>query len=146
MAITRHRCKGDCCERFYLSEGPEVWERRFRDWAEMQNGGPKVIFYEEEITIAAMIEYLDSARFDVDGTPIEFKVPVYWYRCKHHQPNGDCGIYNRRPKMCSRYPYGNQCRYPGCTWKDAQLATNQAFDMRIVKRRLVEKMYAWTSD
>ena len=137
-----HRCKGDCCERFYLREPPEWWEARFKEWVDMQLGGPVVIFNEETITIAAMIEYLDSVRFNVEGTPIGFETPVYWYRCKNHTPGGDCGIYSRRPKMCSLYPYGKPCYYPGCTWKDAELATNPAFDMRIVKRRLIQKFYA----
>ena len=139
-AMITHRCSGHCCDRFYLSDGPDYWERLFARWA--VTGISNDRYHDDNVTTAAMIEYLDSSRFDVDGTPIGFEHPVNWYRCKHHQPNGDCGIYNRRPRMCSRYPYGAKCRYPGCTWKDAQLATHPAFDMRVVKNRLLAKWYS----
>lgn len=56
------------------------------------------------IKIADMVMFL---RHDHKG---------YHYTCKHFDKNtGNCRIYKTRPKMCSAYPYGNECKYKGCT-------------------------------
>lgn len=43
-----------------------------------------------------------------------------FYTCKNLLTNGDCGIYETRPKMCREYPHygraGALCRYSTCTW------------------------------
>ena len=39
----------------------------------------------------------------------------HYYRCKNLLANGDCGVYETRPKMCSEYPYGGTCDYKECT-------------------------------
>lgn len=55
--------------------------------------------------IAAMVIPLDPA----EGV-------AHYYTCKNLLPNGDCGIYQTRPVLCSAYPYGRTCRYSDCTW------------------------------
>lgn len=37
-----------------------------------------------------------------------------FYTCRNLKPNGDCGIYDTRPRMCRDYPYGSPCRYTDC--------------------------------
>ena len=36
------------------------------------------------------------------------------YSCKNQLPNGDCGIYEKRPHMCRHYPNGRRCEYVMC--------------------------------
>jgi Fe-S-cluster containining protein len=40
------------------------------------------------------------------------------YTCKHYDPKKKCTIYEYRPQMCRDYPYGNDCNYAACTWKE----------------------------
>jgi Fe-S-cluster containining protein len=40
----------------------------------------------------------------------------HWYACRHVQLNGDCGIYEDRPRMCRVYPNGSECAFADCTW------------------------------
>lgn len=37
------------------------------------------------------------------------------YTCKHLKQNGDCGIYENRPRMCINYPYETECTFKDCT-------------------------------
>ena len=43
----------------------------------------------------------------------------WFYTCRHFVPgSGDCGVYERRPRMCRQYPSngkGGPCTYLDCT-------------------------------
>ena len=77
--------------------------------AETGNVGPRTII--EGKQLGAMLIPLEAA---------EENSTYWWYTCKHLRPSGDCAIYETRPEMCSKYPYGHKCRYPGCTWDEAK--------------------------
>jgi len=48
-------------------------------------------------------------------------VPLGVYRgqelftCKHLGANGDCGIYEKRPRMCREFPGPEPCPYRNCS-------------------------------
>lgn len=39
------------------------------------------------------------------------------FACKHFK-GGQCSIHETKPDVCKRYPYGNSCKVPGCTWSE----------------------------
>lgn len=39
----------------------------------------------------------------------------HFYGCRHVKLNGDCGIYENRPKLCRTYPDGRLCDFQDCT-------------------------------
>ena len=45
---------------------------------------------------------------------------VRMFTCANVLPNGNCGIYERRPEMCRRFPFcGDRdaiCPFPDCEW------------------------------
>ncbi|NUO50701.1 MAG: YkgJ family cysteine cluster protein [Polyangiaceae bacterium] len=41
---------------------------------------------------------------------------VIIWTCAHFDvETRNCGIYEKRPRMCREYPYGRPCELPGCT-------------------------------
>ncbi len=83
------RCSGHCCRSFVLPMPLE----------ELKARTDKV--WDGEM-IADMVIHLE------DTFPPR-------YTCRHLAENGDCSVYDRRPRMCSEYPYGGRCMFPGCT-------------------------------
>lgn len=74
-----------------------------------------------------MVIFLELSDVGADGTRLERG--AWWYTCRHLQPNGDCAIYARRPRMCSGFPYGARCLYRECTWDAARAG---CFPLRVV--------------
>lgn len=121
------RCTGHCCLDFSLPYAPEEIEAmRLSVTAWDADGNealahtyPHAVFNDLGI-IAAMVQY----RGERDG--------VHRYDCAHLAESGDCSIYDRRPRMCSEYPYARRpvepgkpataraCYKHGCTWEDAR--------------------------
>jgi uncharacterized protein len=92
------RCTGHCCRRFKIRMSIE----------EIQTAAEKPDAHPDFVKVSAMVRPLE---IDPDGG--------WWYTCRHLQPNGDCGIYESRPLMCSDYPYnGGKCEFEGCTWDE----------------------------
>ncbi len=95
------RCTGQCCKRFPLQFSPEEIE-----WRQDQlKDGPFV---------NDMVIYLGIGSIgDLSETHL--------YTCRHHLPNGDCGVYEYRPRMCTDYPSygrGGRCHHADCTFDD----------------------------
>lgn len=88
--IPQSRCSGECCTGFTLN------------WP---------LWY---------LDLTGDASYDTEAI-VEMCVPLPMedgklrYSCRHLQSNGDCGIYDRRPEMCRRYPLDGFCSAPGCT-------------------------------
>lgn len=117
------RCSGHCCKRFFLPLSPAELEKAVEAVQRKERGEPYVWIdrYGQERglfgtkqdieTITDMVIVVEEKLVDGDRS--------YFYTCKNLQPNGDCGIYETRPRMCSDYPYGKHpCPYPGCTFVD----------------------------
>lgn len=128
------RCTGDCCRRFYLPYSPQELDDWYGRWlaalAEGKAGddteihliapmvrfvglGPGPAFRADE-----SIESYDpvvAEKTDEDGTVVAATPLHHYYTCVNLGPTGDCGIYERRPRMCREYPYSRPCQYAGCT-------------------------------
>lgn len=101
--IETARCSGHCCKRFYLPLSPDELKQ-----ARVQGR------YTDIETIADMVIFLEKSKMRVDGT--EGPEEGHYYTCRHFdEASGNCGIYERRPRMCSEYPYGAACKYKACT-------------------------------
>jgi Fe-S-cluster containining protein len=109
-------CNGQCCRRFFLPISPEELKAE---------AAKEKSHYQEVKFIADMVIFLGTSELDVNGDPLadrpffprndEGKAIGHYYTCKHHDSNtGLCTIYDRRPEMCRRYPYGRKCEYRGC--------------------------------
>lgn len=59
----------------------------------------------------------------IDFPPAEDDGKVHWYSCINVTPEGNCGIYALRPRMCSEYPYGKPCLFAGCQSGSARTGT-----------------------
>lgn len=109
------RCTGYRCRDFALPYSPEEIEAMRLSVTEWDAAGNEALahtypyaVFQDLGTIAAMVQY----RGERDEQPR--------YSCAHLSENGDCAIYERRPSMCARYPYGKRCAYEACTWTDAR--------------------------
>lgn len=69
--------------------------------------------------IADMLIPITRMRYtSLDGSNALVDNPGPTYTCKHHQTNGDCGIYQDRPSMCRNFPYGRPCESASCEMKE----------------------------
>lgn len=127
------RCTGHCCRSFFL---PFSYNELRRAWAAQARsrarGGEPVPWVDDRGNTL----YRLGADWDLE-TLVPRLIPLgahsqnpvsagdggfapdrlgNFYRCSALQPNGDCGIYARRPKLCANYPYGTACSYKDCSW------------------------------
>ena len=114
-AISCHRC-GDCCERMVVTPGPDERVAQFADtdrhYADMTHEESLA----DALTIKDMLEVIEVCE---DGTTL--------YRCRHFTRDseglGVCGIYERRPWICSAFPYGEpNASWPRCAWNVHRVA------------------------
>jgi Fe-S-cluster containining protein len=84
----------------------ELANSRLRELGQLKDGGT---IYEDGIQITEMVEFIEEIKTGPKAG--------YYYRCKNLLTNGDCGIYEKRPRMCKEYPYGQPCYYKPCNWK-----------------------------
>ena len=109
------RCTGHCCRDFTVPLTREQlveYRRRAAAGEPLVRDGEKN--WSDIETIVDMLVHVRTHATAPDGSPLH--APVSRYTCRHLQPNGDCGIYERRPQMCRKYPYGGECQYRTCTW------------------------------
>lgn len=112
MSDCSHQCGGRCCQGFYLSHPPErVGELYLNALAHVIAFEPP---YDWEILfIAEMLIRIDEPD---EANPV--------YTCQHFVvATGLCGVYDARPSMCRRFPYGRVCDY-GCGYQN-ELPANE---------------------
>jgi Fe-S-cluster containining protein len=96
------RCSGECCRKFVLSVSYE----RLNRLAVQED--------EEAVQVLDMLIPLGVSP-TIHGEMREH------FTCRHVQANGDCGIYETRPALCRRYPYGAECEHKDrCGWTAAR--------------------------
>lgn len=109
---TQKGCLGLCCAGFTLPETPEQVRRK--------NNVDGMFIADMLIPI----ESLEPGEWTADRAKAygyrdwgegANDAPIHVYRCKHHTPEGRCGVYERRPGMCSSFPYDMPCPFEGCT-------------------------------
>jgi len=95
------RCTGHCCCAFWLPYSPEFLQENasvFQDGKMIADMVIPIYWVERKNRLTS-------------------EVPLYMYTCRHLQLNGDCAVYERRPRMCRDYPYDKPCPIDGCTMK-----------------------------
>lgn len=117
--IETERCSGNCCERFNLPYSPEEFERKLK---EHRSGR---IHLQDIEVIQPLLVYLGMSDIYCTGEQMRGG-ETHFYTCKHYdKETHNCGIYDKRPRMCSEFPYPDSrtgslrgvCPYPQCTRK-----------------------------
>lgn len=93
MSEERARCTGQCCAGFSLGGMTREALREKVEAGEVQDG-------------AYILDMVIPLPLGEDGVP---RFTCRWF------DGVDCARYEDRPRMCSRYPYGGECSYEGCT-------------------------------
>lgn len=99
------RCTGHCCKSFWLPISPIEFS-----------------FLEKKVKLGKPIKW-NLEEFKKVSQMVVFQRPHekggYRYTCKYfNKESGNCANYENRPNMCRDYPYGNKCKYRGCTLED----------------------------
>ena len=105
------RCIGACCKGFTIYD-PKTNEPH--TYSSILERADKI---EDGVFIADMVVPIYGP-LEIDGKP--------GFNCRHHLPNGDCGIYDKRPGMCSRHGLTVGCDMPDCPLASSKIATWQA--------------------
>lgn len=109
-------CSGDCCKRFYLPYKPANFAvANFEPGTELAFIKDMLIHIEDYNENTADPHYKDRVFEHSKGA---------WYTCRHWNTETKlCGVYEKRPKMCQKFPYGKKCQYndkcdvPGEAWE-----------------------------
>lgn len=130
----RPRCRGDCCRAFTIcvntvgSVSPALLKRMGEAWGEYISADPDqqddvlerwkdnlVPMSHDSDIVADMVVFLgEFTHHPVVGSLVDEGRPAHFYSCKNLQPNGDCGIYEDRPKLCRDFGRFEPCPYPTC--------------------------------
>lgn len=99
------RCTGHCCSAFPLPFSPtEICEMVLNNGSLPAPDGGMLLMQDGE-QISRMVIPLG---YQTDNGK-------HVYTCRNLDELGNCRIYDERPRMCSDYPYGNECEIEGCT-------------------------------
>jgi len=101
-----HRCTGHCCKHFFIPFTYQELQDMLDDTKDIR----RCKDYEIIARMVIPTEVPDHLKGQEDADP------EHCFTCRHLRENNDCAIYEQRPRMCREYPYGRQCRYPGCTY------------------------------
>ncbi len=122
------RCTGHCCRRITIPYSPDDMKKAYNAWysgrehfydrSRNKKSVPKDIHL-----LFPMLKFLGwSTSHSASGKLPEWYEPdgktKLWpvYSCKHFDSKEKlCTIYDQRPRMCSSYPDGKQCKFRGCT-------------------------------
>jgi Fe-S-cluster containining protein len=124
------RCQGHCCRSFTLPSPVELGQkviksRRHRAGEDVDGW---VLPEADAEWVATALTYLGehvdspSGFNNITKPPVDkpgyhytpSSDPQHWYSCRHLK-DGSCAIYDRRPEVCSGYPYkGNECQSSAC--------------------------------
>lgn len=110
-ADPRPRCTGHCCRGFSLEHPHSVVEAEFDRW---KNDGQS--FIPDVAIIAPMLIPLGTFR----GQEL--------FSCKNLSKEGNCQIYETRPKMCRDFPGPNPCPYRNCASHGEQSPLKKAWN------------------
>jgi Fe-S-cluster containining protein len=102
------RCSGGCCKEFYLTRSLNELKREYGRFLE---GHPAM----DDIDIIYPMLIDRDELGDSDGQPI-VQHNLHRYECRNLLPNGDCGIYEKRPHMCRSFPNDKPCPNADCSW------------------------------
>lgn len=84
-----------------------------------RGGRPHVYHIPEINVIGSMLTYLGRRWMYIPNEVWSLGSWGHVYKCKYVGDDGDCEIYDLRPKMCRTYPEEmphGECDSLGCTW------------------------------
>lgn len=95
------RCTGHCCKNFFLPYTYQELKQAYEAWykSELKWGSEGRELPQDIHLVYPMVIPRHNQKYD----------------CKNLLENGDCSIYDNRPKVCREYPYENKCKREGCT-------------------------------
>ncbi|MGZ3653388.1 MAG: YkgJ family cysteine cluster protein [Bdellovibrionota bacterium] len=112
-ADPRPRCVGHCCRGFSLEHPLSVVQAEYERW----RADPESATLIPDIsTIAPMLIPLGVFRRQE------------LFTCKHLGADGNCGIYETRPRMCRDFPGPKPCPYRNCGSHGAQSRLKRAWN------------------
>jgi Fe-S-cluster containining protein len=132
------RCNGHCCRAFPLSNnlaeiqasaraelaGEYFWVDEFMECRSLLEDAAVVV----DMVIPIGKHRISPSSGNDMGREIDF------YTCWHLSPNGDCRIYERRPRVCSEYPYGNdRCDQPACEWDAGKAGGRRSAKLKLIE-------------
>lgn len=109
----RPRCTGHCCRGFSLEYPFETVKREYELWKKDP----------AQATLIPNIEVI-----------AEMLIPLGVFRhqelftCKHLSSEGNCQIYETRPRMCRDFPGPNPCPYRNCASHGEQGVVKRAWN------------------
>lgn len=106
-AIECNRC-GDCCEGFYLPPRDTL-----NSWAfDYRVGGNS-----EDLKTADWFSHVHpTGKVSSDGSRPQYRCD---YFVRDDSEHGTCTAYDKRPTVCSSFPYGEPVgpEFPRCSWR-----------------------------
>lgn len=99
------RCTGHCCRSFRLSNSI-VNLRASSD--------------RDDRLVAAMVSIIGIVPMGDTLPTGEISVGGAYFNCRMLDTNGDCMIYDARPRMCRDYPHDGICTRTGCTSEEGR--------------------------
>lgn len=116
------RCTGECCKDFVVTRHNyrSLLDVALREAANALDEDD----VPESVRVVAMIRPLVGESPSKANEGKWLTEAHRHFTCVHLKPNGDCGDYENRPRMCREYPYGNSCEHgANCTWEEARLVS-----------------------
>lgn len=113
------RCTGHCCRGFTLPRTPDA----LRDFEGFLGRRGDDVFVVADMAVFlgripmrdALVTAYARHRNLIHGDADDFGIDLW--TCRHFdQSSGNCGIYDRRPRMCRDFPYGDPCPFADCGW------------------------------
>lgn len=117
VVVETARCTGHCCRAFVIPAIHRVGG--LRHWKLLVRVRDPRFDSDDARFIADMLIDLDREATVDPLTQWPLGEPHALYGCRHYDAAaGNCTVYDRRPLMCSGFPYDNQpdgCKAEGCT-------------------------------
>ena len=125
------RCTGKCCQAFVLGGYTKEQIQYFYDNDEIEKEDrpplPEGLNYFRRIDgikewwpwmkyIGSFEEHPITKEKNASDKKLEF------FNCTKLQPNGDCGVYDKRPHFCQSYGVDIDCEHKDCNWKSGREA------------------------
>jgi Fe-S-cluster containining protein len=123
-----NRCTGACCKEFYLPRGPAQFAAEalgfflLAEFGNPRDRQPNADHAEELSKIAQLaVPTREIGKGDTmpSGKAYAHEDRVQLYTCRWFDGT-NCTVYETRPSMCRRYPYGSKCEHDTCSWDAAR--------------------------
>jgi len=107
-------CGGQCCAVFYFPRTPQEIRQAIEDHGEF-NGLDGMML--ADMLVPLTPEQVDERieRFGLNAWAEAERRPKKLFTCKHWDEETKlCTVYDYRPRMCAKFPYGQECPHCKC--------------------------------